>query len=91
MAFIKSHAGNNLYIRSGLDAASLELLVNAEQDYLTRLQDDALPLSEEWWSHFSLRDTMQEGLANDMHHPKARNTYFAADYQDCLTPINNNI
>ena len=82
MAFIRSHAGNNIYIRSGLDKASVELLIDAENDYIKKLENDALPVCEEWWAHFSLRDTMQDGLAKDVSHPKKHNTYFAADYQD---------
>ena len=70
MAFIKSHNGNDLYIRSGLDAVSQELLRDSEAAYVKQLKEDALPLCEEWWSHFSLRDTMHDGLAKDMAHPK---------------------
>ena len=85
MAFIKSHAGNNIYIRSGLDKVQLELLVDAENDYLKQLHYDALPLCEEWWAHFSLRDTMQDGLAKDIKYPKPKNTYLTGDYQDPST------
>ena len=87
MAFIKSHHGASLHIRSGLDHASQQLLIDAETDYTKRLETDALPLAEEWWAHFSLRDTMQDGLAKDMAVPKLHNTYFAGDYQDSSTHI----
>ena len=82
LAFTKSHAAANLYTRSGIDAATTELLFDAEQDYVTKLEKEILPLAEEWWSHFSLRDNMQEGLSKDMRFPKKFNTYLAADYQD---------
>ena len=82
MAFIKSHAGNNIYIRSGLDNATKEILAESEATYLEQLENTALPLCEEWWSHFSLRDTMQDGLSKDRNFPKKRTTYFAGDYQD---------
>ena len=76
LAFVKSHAASNLYIRSGLDNATRELLVDAEEEYVKKLEEEALPLCEEWWSHFSLRDTMQDGLAKDMAYPPQKKTQY---------------
>ena len=58
------------------------MLIDAEEEYISLLQDDALPLCTEWDGHFEVRDVMHGERDKQRHGPEPRNQYFLADYQD---------
>ena len=80
--YIQNHSACNLYERTGIDADMLSILVSAEEEAQEQLRDHALPLAQEWFGHFAVRDQMQDSLEDSKLRPKKGRTYLAADYQE---------